>query len=261
MSRPPHANALRDQLRTLEPPELSPRFYDQLRQQIASAPARRQRFRRVLFLKRGALAATAAVLVVALVPALTNERGSRLDVTDQAYAALAPSDRILHYVVRYPNSLTGRPYYEEHWVDTSNPTHRRVVQSDNGEVIGQLTYAGNDDGQAPAPQAGGEPSRAGLDPLSAYREMLRLGDVRSQREVTLAGKPAYEIVVQHAVRGVPLTTTYVVDRASFYPLALTNEGPDGTVSRAEYVSYEVLDRTPQTERLLDEDTSPTAFTE
>lgn len=268
MNTTQHDPELRERLLTLHAPELSDDFYRQLQAQPAPPKSRSVRPRRLAFAGAAALAAALALLSAVEF----GDEEANLGLVDEAYAAVSQTNGVAHYVVKYGDpSTTG--HYEEHWADLSRPGHRRIVITARGVFLRQLVYVGPTESRmfsavgenaresktvilreppVPGISDGSEPNRLNLDPVQGYREMLRTGDVESEREVTVDGRPAYELKIHTTLRGSAATIRYVVDRNTFYPIEHEVNGGGGI----RFVEYEIL---PADQSLLQPASNPSPY--
>jgi hypothetical protein len=268
MNTSQHDPELREQLLELDAPELTDEFYRQVRTQAAAPKSHAVRPRRLAF--GGAVVLAAALALVAAVE--FGDEGPNLGLIDDAYAAVSQTNGVAHYVIKYGDPAT-TGHYEEHWADLSRPGHRRIVITARGTFLRQLVYVGPTESRmfsaegedarqsktvilreppVPGISDGSEPNRLNLDPVQGYREMLRTGEVESEREVTVDGRPAYELKIRATLRARAATIRYVVDRNTFYPIEHEVNGGGGI----RFVEYEIL---PADRSLLQPASNPSPY--
>ena len=235
---------------------------------------------------RLALALAVAAVVAAI--GLVTERGGEPSVAARAYAALAPSTGIMHFVAEYPPATDGstRPregepsVYTEYWIDRAHPRRKRIVTTIGGAVVGQVvfvdrrvpnggllwsrhprTYILTGPRKPPVFWLGGPGGvDEGKDPIAVYRELLRGGVVESEREITYDGRDAVELKIVYKP---PYDfvddiwtgdrQTYIVDRHTYFPLeSVFQLDPTfgGGASTTRYPEFEILPSTAQNRKLL-----------
>jgi hypothetical protein len=248
---------------------------------------RRSRMRVWFAVVVAALAAAAALVVTG--------HGGEPSIADKAYAAIARSGGIMHFVAEYPSreyfKIHPRPHgpanivrgvgdvYEEYWIDLAHPRRKRIVQSAAGHVLRQqvyvdhvVPYGGTGWDQNPLTSIIQSPKdmgiyypgsdiRAGKDPIVAYRELLRTGNVLSESETTYRGRDAYELVIQYKPPYDLVDDVwtgdrqiYVVDRQTYFPLESTfrlDPTFGGYVTVTRYPMFEILPESSQTRALLE----------
>lgn len=181
-----------------------------------------------------ALVVLVAAVLIGIITFDGSGSGPSSVVVERAFAAISNTSGALHYVAEHRNASTGTLFYEEYWIDLNDPSRQRIVQTVDGRVFRQIVYVGgrskyfSGEGkdhnpttvvtQAPPTTPVGrgvDPASQGLAPLEAYREMLRAGEIKSQKETVVEGHPAVQLVI--ALKGVG-EATYVVDRRTYFPL-------------------------------------------
>jgi hypothetical protein len=204
--------------------------------------------------------------------------GPEPSIADKAYAAVSGHSGILHFVAAYgPVEGTGPrrpapPMYREGWINLAQTGEQRYVLTIGRRAVAQNAYDHNTVQSGTLPwirRLGGglwEPSmeggaNLGVNPVDAYKNLLKYGEVVSEKKIDYRGGEAYELKIVLnkpsynlvGEMGAGDRVTYIVDRHSYFPLETRVRFGGyygGLRSSARYPVFEILPDTAQNRNLL-----------